>query len=141
MKPNSMMLSAEVPLALRWLRAHGLRGLTPWHFINDSEESTGLRSEYRREVSGGSQPEQDFFPFARRQDQDDVAGFVVEHGTVTGKVIEVHLTWRGLAESSGWPGVERYDNVWEWMKTVIDETAAWCSEDRMPSLEVGADAG
>jgi hypothetical protein len=127
--------STSVPLALRWLRAHGLRGLTPWHFIDPSEEVAGLRAEYRVEVGGGSQPERDFLPFARRQDQDDVAGFVIEQGTVVNKVISVHLTWSGRAESGGFPSIDRYSDIWEWLKEAIDETARWCSEEDLPTPE------
>jgi hypothetical protein len=131
--------AAQLPLPLRWLRAHGLRGLTPWHFIDAPEELASLRAEYRKDVGRGSQPERDFLPFARRQDQDEVAGFVVERGTVTSKVISVHLTWTGRAEPSGSPTIDRHQDIWEWLKAAIDETAIWCSEGDMPPLEGGAD--
>jgi hypothetical protein len=133
--------TAAAPLALRWLRAHGLRGLTPWHFIDRSEDVSSLRVEYRAEVADGSQPEKDFLPFARRQDQDDVAGFVIEQGTASTRVISVHLTWSGRAEESGFPRIDRYTDLWEWMKAVIDETATWCSEEDMPAPEGGPAAG
>jgi hypothetical protein len=123
---------SHLPLPLRWLRAHGLRGLTPWHFIERPEDAAALRREYLLEVAGGSQPERDMLPFARRQDKDDVAGFVIENGTVTGKVISAHLTWKGGPEMTGRPHVERYGDLWEWMKAAIDETATWCCEEDLP---------
>jgi hypothetical protein len=115
------------PLPLRWLRAHGLRFLTPWHFIDDVDEAAAMRREFRKEVSGGSQPERDMWPFARRQGQDDVV--------VTGKVISAHLTWVGGSERSGYPMTERYDDIWTWLKTAIDDTASWCCEEDMPEDE------
>ena len=125
------------PLPLRWLRAHGLRGLTPWYFIDDrAAEVASMRAEYRREVSSGSQPERDFLPFARRQDMDDVAGFVVEQGAITSKVITVHLTWQA-AEVKGFPIIERHPDIWAWMKGAIDDTAGWCSEDDLADVKGG----
>src|SRR5262245_30793579 len=125
---------ASLPLELRWLRAHGLRGLTPWHFIDREDHRENLRAEFRKEVGGGSQPERDFLPFVRRQDEDTVAGFVVDGGKVGPAVIEVHLTWTGRAEREGFPSVDRFRDIWEWLKAAIDETAGWCSEAALPSV-------
>jgi hypothetical protein len=121
-----------VPLPLRWLRAHGLRSLTPWHLLELPEEGRTLRAEFRKESAGGAQPERDLLPFARRQDNDDVAGFVVDGSGVTTKVITAHLTWTGGAERPGYPHVTRYPDIWAWLKAVIDETAAWCCEEDLP---------
>jgi len=120
-------------LALRWLRAHGLHGLTPWHFIDSRHQITGLRAQFRRGVSGVSQPEQDFLPFARRQDCADVAGFVVENDEVLNSVIAVHLTWAaGAVVAPGYPRIHDCRDIWERLKLAIDESALWCSEDDMP---------
>lgn len=132
---DSSATSSLAPLPLRWLRAHGLRGLTPWDFIEDDPSVVArLRAEFRKEVRGRSQPEEDFLPFARRYDQDDVAGFVIEHGTTISKVISVHLTWTGQSEATGFPRIDRYDDIWAWMKAAIDETAAWCCEEDLQEL-------
>jgi hypothetical protein len=125
---------ASLPLPLRWIRAHGLRALPPWHFIDVANEAPSFRREFQKEVSGGARPERDFLPFARRQDNDDVAGFVVEAGVVTDRVIAVHLTWIGGAERPGYPAIARYADVWEWLKSVIDDTAAWCSEEDLADV-------
>jgi hypothetical protein len=122
----------SLPLPLRWVRAHGLEGLTPWHWIDGDAQRDGLRREYRREVSAGSQPEQDLLPFAARQDCDDIAGFEVADGKTLEVVLVVHLTWRGSPEVTGFPSVQRYASFWEWLKAAIDDSAEWCSEDELP---------
>jgi hypothetical protein len=134
-------ISQHQPLPLRWLRAHGLRGLKPWHFIDNADEIAGLRDEFRREVSGASQPERDFLPFASRQDCDDVAGFVVEKDRTLSTVIVVHLTWRMGPEVPGFPRINRCRDIWEWLKLAIDEAALWCSEEDMPEISGGHVAG
>ena len=127
-------VAAEEPLELRWLRAHGLHFLTPWHFleVDRPEGAAGFRNEFQKETMEGSVPERDFLPFAKRQDQDDVAGLVVEDGAVTSKVIVAHLTWTGRPERPGYPTIERFPNLWAWLKQVVDDTAEWCSEEDMP---------
>ncbi len=67
------------------------------------------------EVNGGSLPERDMLPFARRQDCDTVVGFVVDAGEVREAVIEVHLTYRGGPEILGYPQVRRFASFWEWL--------------------------
>jgi hypothetical protein len=125
-----------LPLELRWLLAHGLIRLTPWYFLESGDERRGLlRAEYKKEVRGGSQRERDVLPFAVRQDRDDVAGFVVEGGAVTTAIVTVHLTWAGRPEREGYPRIVRHCNIWEWMKSVIDDTAEWCSEEDLPASE------
>ncbi len=131
-----MLTDDPLPLEVRWLLAHGVRRLTPWYFLESGDERRShLRAEFRKEVGGGSQPERDVLPFAVRQDRDDMSGFVVEGGTVTSAVITVHLTWEGRPERAGYPRIVRYRNIWEWMKSVIDDTAEWCSEDDLPGSE------
>lgn len=58
----------DLPIEYRWLKAHNFNVLTPWCFI-EPDDSDGIRSEYQKETG------QDIIPFARRQDQDDIAGF------------------------------------------------------------------
>src|SRR4051812_48218815 len=85
----------EFPTEYRWLRAHGFKGLTPWHCLDDAGRAAVLRREFLAEVRGGSIPVRDFLPFAAAQHMDDVAGFVVARGSVTPQVCVAHLTWRG----------------------------------------------
>lgn len=126
------------PVELRWLQAHGLTGLTPWHFITE-DGARGLRAEFRREATAPHHQIRDFLPFASRQDCDDVAGFVVVDGVATSQVIEVHLTWRGSVEAAGFPSLVVYDSLWAWLKSAIDHTRDWCNEEELSSLTECAD--
>ena len=118
----------SIPLPLRWALAHGIKSLTPWQFLNESEHIENLRAQYRREVSGGSQAISDCLPFASRQDCDDVAAFVIANDIVTGEVIDVHLTWASGPERPGYPGLERYPDFWAWFKSAVDASADWATE-------------
>lgn len=113
---------------------HGLKSLTPWHLLDGDQTNSGFRREFLTEASGGSIPERDMLPFAHRQDCDDVAGFVVDAEQVRDEVIVVHLTYRGGPEVPGYPSVQRFANFWEWLKSVIDDTAAWCDEQELAEL-------
>jgi len=130
----------SLPLPLRWVRAHGLAGLTPWHFIDEEQEREGLRRQYRLEVSTGSQPWADVLPFARRQDRDDIAAFHVKDGIPQDLVLEIHLTWSAGPERPGYPGVQRYDDFWAWLQSAVADSGQWCNEDDLRHL-VGEGGG
>ncbi len=126
---------SKTPLPVRWLQAHGLKSLTPWHLLEGDQSSSGFRREYILEASEGSVPERDMLLFAHRQDCDDVAGFVVEDGKIRDDVIVAHLTYRGGPEVPGYPSVERFASFWEWLKSAIDDTAEWCDEESLADVE------
>ncbi|ELP33362.1 hypothetical protein [Rhodopirellula baltica] len=125
---------SSIPLPLRWILAHGITSLTPWYFLDDAERIEGLRNQYRREVSGGSQPISDCLPFARRQDNDDVAAFAIVDNVVTAEVIDVHLTWATDPERPGFPRLERYPDFWTWFKSAVDASADWATEDDLDDV-------
>src|SRR5690242_20521671 len=102
-----------MPLPYRWLHALRITRIPPWHFIDDPAEASRLRAEFLREVAAPNPSEvRDWMPFAHHQAQDDVAGFVLRDGVPTGEVRVVHLTWSGAAERPGWPGLDRYRDLW-----------------------------
>ncbi len=115
------------PLELRWVEANGFKGFVPWHLI-DENQARGLRAELQRETATDFHTVKDLLPFAARQDRDDVAGFVVEAGSVTDRVATVHLTWSGGPEVRGYPSIHVFDTFWEWLHSCIDDTASWCDE-------------
>ena len=93
----------KLPLEYRWLKAHNFEGFTPWYIV-EPEKSEGIRKEYQLETG------KDIIPFARRQDNDDIAGFDIMNGNPTSKVLTVHLTWSGKNESNGYPITKTSEN-------------------------------
>ncbi len=140
MAKNVRFLSAPggvpLPLPYRWLRGTGLIHLPPWHFIETTRQAQALRKEFLLEISPPNRCSfKDWMPFARRQDTDDVAGFVLERGKPTGTVVVVHLTWSGQPEQRGWPSMERYEDFWAWLrKDAIVATSEWASEPALKEL-------
>jgi hypothetical protein len=131
-------MTVKALMALRWLRGHKFTGFTPWHFVEGDVGREGLRRELQLETSGGPDPALDFYPFATRQDRDDVAGFLIRDGVITTEVLVVHLTWRRSPEGPGWPMTARFESIWAWLKSVIDDAAEWCAwadEDDLAELE------
>ena len=86
----------KLPLEYRWLKANGFNGFVPWYLIDVPGEEW-LRIEYQKET------DEDFYPFARRQDRDDVAGFEIINGDIQSTIVSVHLTWSGKQEREGFP--------------------------------------
>jgi len=126
---QSGIKSMELPIEYRWLKAHRFEGFLPWWFI-DNPGQEGLRVEYQKETG------EDFYPFARRQDCDDVAGFKVVNGEIQKEVVSVHLTWAGKREVEGFPVKVVYKDLFEWLsQEVLPETADWVSEEDLADLE------
>ncbi len=118
----------KFPLEYRWLKANGFEGFVPWYLINEPSQE-GLRIEYQKETG------EDFYPFARRQDCDDVAGFKVINGEISRLVVSVHLTWIGKREQEGFPGRTEYNDMFEWLKNeVIPDTLKWMSEEDLEDI-------
>lgn len=120
----------ELPIEYRWLKAHDFNLLTPWYFIAP-EDSDEFRKEYKKETG------KDILPFARRQDNDDLAGFEVLNSTVRSKVITVHLTWSGKRENLAFPRTKESKDLLEWISVVvIPETKEWMTEEELKDLEI-----
>jgi len=103
-----------LPLPYRWLHAHGVHALRPWHVLDEQSRALGLRTELLFEVAAPNPSEiRDWMPFASLQTQDDFAGFVLIDGEPTGEVCVVHLTWKSKPELPGWPTITRYRDGWE----------------------------
>ncbi|OWK37817.1 hypothetical protein [Fimbriiglobus ruber] len=124
----------DYPTEYRWLRAHGFKGLTPWHCLDDASVAAGWRREFAAEAGGGSIPVRDILPFAYAQHTDDVAGFVVSGGTVTPQVCVAHLTWSGKPEEPGWPSCVLFPGVWDWFRAACAESQEWCSPEELTDL-------
>lgn len=89
----------------------GLIHLTPWHLMTSTrvrEDSKGLALRY---------PERELFPFAFRQDNDDVACWEKGEGA---QVQIVHDF-----ASPGWEHEGSFDNFWSWFRSAVEATIDW----------------
>jgi hypothetical protein len=104
-----------VPEGYRWLIERGHVGfedrtpLEPWYFLKGPFDIQDL---WPRGPSKAA-----LFGFARRQDTDDIACFEVEGGKVV-RIVGIH-GWT----SEGYVVTETYENIWEWLKSAIDDIA------------------
>jgi len=118
----------NLPIQYRWLKANGFEGFAPWYLLEEPVRD-GLRTEYRIETG------EDFYPFARRQDCDDVAGFAVVDGQIQPAVVSAHLTWIGKREKPGFPRRAVFEDMYEWLiREVIPATRDWMSEEELESF-------
>lgn len=121
----------KLPLEYRWLKANGFNGFVPWLML-DEPGVDGLRAEFKKETG------EDFFPFAVRQDCDDVAGFRVLNGEIQKEVISTHLTWSSRREYGGFPSTAIFKDMFEWLKeVVIVDSWDWMSEEELEDIEQG----
>ncbi len=88
-----------------------LRHFTPWHLL-ENEHVTPIYQDLRLLY-----PSRDLFPFAYRQDNDDVACWERE---THGMVVVIHCR-----ASPGWETTKVYENFWAWFKGAIEEMIEW----------------
>jgi hypothetical protein len=101
----------EYPQSFRRIVDQQLVDITPWHVMEGERalrQFRGLASRY---------PARDLFPFAYRQDNDDVACWTKSMGE---KVFIIHDF-----ASPGWEDVVTFDDVWSWFRSAVEETIAW----------------
>lgn len=81
------------------------RGALPWGPLGPPEAFNGMRAEFLREVAWPNESlVRDLEPFcAGVRRYDDLAGFVIEEGSVSRRVVVVHLTWRRAPERGRFP--------------------------------------
>jgi hypothetical protein len=117
--------SFEVPKGYYWLLERGLVGfapftaLQPWHYLD--HQSVFWADE--RWPSG--QQIGRLFTFAKRQDSDDLACFSLSGERVDG--IAVIHGWT----NSGFTLMAMHRDIWTWLKSVVDDIAAW--SERSPT--------
>lgn len=119
----------KLPIEYRWLKAHNFNLLTPWYFV-EPDDSNGIRKEYQAETG------YDIIPFARRQDNDDIAGFKIINGEIKNTVLTVHLTWSSKRENNSYPISRESSDMMEWIKTImLPESQKWMTEEELEELE------
>ena len=118
----------DLPIEYRWLKAHNFNILTPWYFI-EPDNSSAIRREYQNETG------KDIFPFARRQDNDEFAGFLIINGVIQKTVLTVHLTWTTKLENNGFPLCRESSDLIEWLKNImLTDTQEWITENELEDL-------
>lgn len=94
--------------------------LTPWYSIAGSQEiQDAMLAELKKEVRIG---DKDLTPDVltslkaiwRDQQNDDVL-----FESSGGEVFQIHLTWKGSAEASGWPSRKKYASFEEWLRKEV----------------------
>ncbi|MDI9071545.1 hypothetical protein [Xanthomonas oryzae] len=111
------------PIGYKWVMQRGLVGydsfsqLQPWYFV--SLDHCFWATERWPCVYGKR-----LFVFARRQDNDDLACFVVDDAGMAGQVLIIQ-GWT----SDGFRVIREFPDFWEWLKGVIDDIAEWVSFD------------
>lgn len=118
MKRASFLLSpSERPSWVSYPRSfcrlveQGLVDITPWHILEGPqamERFKGLAQRY---------PSRELFPFAYRQDNDDVACWAKD---MDQRVFIVHDFASPGSEDEG-----VFDDVWNWFRSAVEETIAW----------------
>jgi hypothetical protein len=91
-----------------YIRETGIKHLTPWEFVSDSEfkdKYVGIRNRF---------PLKNYIPFAFRSDSDDVAVWM--QGNDSQKVFIIHDYC-----DDGFEMRKEYKNIWEWLRGAVDE--------------------
>jgi hypothetical protein len=110
LRPDDLDVAMQMPNELRRIMSQGLTKLVPWHIMDRElakKRMSGMRTRYRVR----------YVPFARRQDNDDVACFDPD---LPGQVVVVH-------DFAG-EGTERhaqYSTFWDWFRSAIEDMIAF----------------
>ena len=116
------------PLSYRWITSQGCRSLLPWHFCMADDNSSAERA-FSIESNCGQRVE----VFARRQDNDDCAGFIIDGGEVTHRVIYFHPSYGEQPN----PGIvtSEHPDIHDFVaKVMLPDTQDWESEDEFEDL-------
>ena len=85
--------------------------VTPWHIMDGQRALVHFRGLAER------YPSRDLFPFAYRQDNDDIACWAKGMGE---KVFIIHDF-----ASPGYENEGSFDDVWAWFRSAVEETIGW----------------
>ncbi|WP_343821205.1 hypothetical protein ISN75_09990 [Dyella marensis] len=89
----------------------GLVHLTPWHILESEAALARARGLAKRH------PGRELFPFAYRQDNDDLACLSKSTGE---RVFVIHDF-----ASPGWGDEAEFDDVWARFRSAVEEAIAW----------------
>jgi hypothetical protein len=110
LRPEDVDVSMVYPDELRRLLHQGLVDLSPWHMMDRDavkQRLHGLRERYKVK----------YVPFARRQDNDDIACLDPER---PGHVVVVH----DFADE-GYERRREFDSFWDWLRAAVEDMIAF----------------
>ena len=101
----------EYPGPFMRIVEQALLDITPWHIMEARRAAVHFEGLSRR------YPSRDLFPFAYRQDNDDVACWSKDSGE---QVVIIHDF-----ASPGWEDSGRFDDIWSWFRAAVEEMIEW----------------
>jgi hypothetical protein len=127
---------SHFPLPYRWFLIKGLSNWQPWYFIDTAESVQqpprfSENQNFARAFKAQTGADFDVYLFARRQDMDDFAFFVVRDGKIEDRVVRIHLSFANRLERLS---PLRYSDMKltfiQWVHDeVILDVADWMSEE------------
>ncbi len=137
---STMSKSDELPLAYRWLLANKLHSFYPWYLLRNNMEAEALRKQYVRQASSRRGVPRDMLPFARRDDNNAIAGFAISNRRITDKVVVTELYWSTRTdEETSELKLTTYTSLWEWLSDeAISTSREWASEELMREIKMDA---
>jgi len=104
--PQDLDVQVELPNGLRRLHQQNLLDLTPWHIMPRElalKRLQGLRQRYARK----------YVPFARRQDNDDLACF---DPSLAQRIVVVHDFAAETTEAR-----QQFPSFWDWLRAAVED--------------------
>ncbi|MCT2387964.1 hypothetical protein [Erwinia pyrifoliae] len=102
------------PVEFNRIIGQGLLDFDPWIIL----ENDRLRTRY--EGVKQRYPKRELIPFARREDNDDIACWEVNKG---GRVIIIHDF-----SGEGYENVKEFEDFWSWLRSALEATIEYDGE-------------
>ena len=130
-------MAYRFPLPYRWFLARNLTDFEPWYFtelgassLGEGQRTVGA-SNIERQFKLETQATFDVYLFARRQDRDDFAFFVLDGTNILDRVVTIHLSFSQKMELKAplvMADVTRSFASWI-SDVVVPDVADWMSEE------------
>jgi len=130
----------NLPIAYRWFLAKKITRWQPWYFVHTKEtaltnpivaENKSFAHAFKIETGADF----DVCLFARRQDMDTVAFFILKNGAIEDNVITIHLSFAQKPELRApllYSAMQPAQSFTQWVrKVVISDVEDWISEEDM----------
>lgn len=127
---KEIIMTHELPLSYRWLKANGINQLVPWYMTSENEGKFANKHFENESVENRK-----IITFARRQDRDDFAGFEIVDNKIMEKIIYFHPSFSKHKESNLIN--KEFPDIWTFLKeVVIPDSEEWMTEvDLLDLLE------